>query len=185
MDRRRALVNLGILSGGLILLPSCEFSKEKASIALNNLKISASQESLLKEIIASIIPKGEIPGALELNVDEFVWIMVDDCLTRDNQEKFLKGLDSFNDAVTKQSGKSFNKFSEKERVQVLKSMEENNPIDENDTGDEFLKILKQLSVFGYMRSEYIMTEVMPYSLVPGKYGTCETIDPNKRINLNG
>lgn len=185
MDRRKALVNLGILSGGLLLLPSCEFSKEKATIALNNLEISADQERLLKEIIASMIPNGEIQGAIELNVDEFVWIMVDDCLPKDSQHEFLKGLGSFNDAVAEQSGKAFNKLPEKEQSTLLKYLEENNPAEENDKVGGFLRTLKQLTVFGYMQSEYIMTEVMPYSLVPGKYGTCETIDPEKRINVNG
>ncbi|UCE92898.1 MAG: gluconate 2-dehydrogenase subunit 3 family protein [Flavobacteriaceae bacterium] len=185
MDRRRALVNLGIISGGLVLLPSCEFSKEKATLALNNLKISASQENLLKDITASIIPNGEIPGALELKVDEFVWVMLDDCFSKEGQEEFLKGLNSFNDAVTKKSGNTFDKLTEKERLSILKSLEESTPVDENDKVGQFLKTLKQLSVFGYMQSEYIMTEVMPYSLVPGKYGTCETIDPEKRINVNG
>ncbi|MCA0933408.1 gluconate 2-dehydrogenase subunit 3 family protein [Lutimonas saemankumensis] len=185
MDRRRALMNLGIISGGLVLLPSCEFSKEKATIALNNLKISASQENLLKDITSSIIPNGEIPGALELKVDEFVWVMLDDCFSKEGQEEFLKGLNSFNDAVTTKSGSFFNKLTEKERSSIMQSLEESAPVDENDKVGPFLKTLKQLCIFGFMQSEFIMTEVMPYSLVPGKYGVCETIDPKKRINVNG
>lgn len=185
MDRRRALVNLGIISGGLVLFPSCEFSKEKATIALNNLEINASQENLLKEIIASIIPNGEIPGAIELKVDEFVWVMLDDCFSKEGQQDFLKGLNSFNDVVDKTRGKSFHKLLEEERSTVLKSIEEGDQFDEKDKVGEFLRTLKQLCIFGFMQSEFIMTEVMPYSLVPGKYGTCETIDPEKRINVNG
>ena len=111
--------------------------------------------------------------------------MVDDCFSKEGQEEFLKGLNSFKDAVTKKSGNTFEKLSEKERLSILKSLEESTPVNENDKVGQFLKTLKQLSVFGYMQSEYIMTEVMPYSLVPGKYGTCETIDPEKRINVNG
>ncbi len=29
-----------------------------------------------------------------------------------------------------------------------------------------------------------MTDIMPYSLVPGTYGACESIDNSKRINVN-
>ncbi len=68
MDRRKALVNLGILTGGMVLLPSCEFSKEKISFALNNLQVTESQESLLKDIVSFLIPEGDLPGAGSLNV---------------------------------------------------------------------------------------------------------------------
>ena len=173
MNRRKALINLGIISGGLVLLSSCEFSKEKVSLALNNLNINKSQESLLKEIIETMLPGGEIPGAIELKVDEFVWVMVDDCMEKKQQDDFLTGLNSFG------------QMSNKERKVIFKSLEEHNSEDQGSLDKRFIQTVKQLAVFGFMESEYIMTEVMPYSLVPGKYGTCETIDPTKRINING
>jgi len=51
--------------------------------------------------------------------------------------------------------------------------------------DNFIQTSKNFTSLGYMRSEYIMTEVMPYTLVPGTYGPCETVDNSKRINING
>ena len=40
MRRRVALKNLGLITGSILFLPSCNFSEEKAAIALNKLQIT-------------------------------------------------------------------------------------------------------------------------------------------------
>lgn len=188
MDRRKALMNLGILTGGIMLLPSCEFSKEKISFALNNLKVTENQQLLLQEIVESMIPEGTIPGAGSLKVDDFVWVMVDDCFDPLQQTSFLNGLDQFNEHIKEIYGKSFSALNTEQRMQsfhnILKERDDKSSVI-NDDVKYFLKEAKNLTILGYSNSEYIMTEVMPYSLVPTKYGTCETIDTSKRINVNG
>ncbi len=188
MNRRIALRNLGILTGGMVLLPSCDFSKEKASLILNKFEILPSEESLMKELISTIIPEGEIPGARSLEVDNFIWIMVDDCLRSEDQDLFLKGMKMFEPHVKKVSGKSFASLDQKQREELLEGVLENK-LEKSETDENALKlfvsITKNLTSYGYMQSEYIMTEVMPYTLVPGSYGSCETVDNSKRINVNG
>jgi hypothetical protein len=187
MDRRKALRNLGILTGGIVLLPSCDFSKEKVSLVLNKLKITTSQENLMKEMVATMLPDGEIPGAEKLMVDDFVWIMVDDCLETDAQESYLKGLLNFDKDIKKLAGKAFLSLVEEDRINALGLIEASKEnASENISKDliNFVEITKNFAILGYMQSEYIMTEIMPYSLVPGTYGTCESIDNSKRINVN-
>ena len=86
------------------------------------------------------------------------------------------------------TGKTFTSQNNEERVLSLKGINED-PTDGstkvNDDVKSFFNTTKGLTIFGYMRSEYIMTEVMPYTLIPGSYGPCETIDNAKRINVNG
>ena len=183
MDRRKALKNLGILTGGLVLIPSCDFTEEQVTLSLNKLKIKASEEELMKELVSSIIPEGDLPGAGSINVQDFVWVMVDDCLDRESQSKFLNGLKSFDKHIKKITGNSFNSLNQKEREDVLNSLI-NDPQEDTEDLKLFVSITKQFTSFGYMKSEYIMTEVMPYKLIPGTYGSCETIDNSKRINLN-
>ena len=48
----------------------------------------------------------------------------------------------------------------------------------------FIEVSKSFAILGFMKSEYMMTEVMPYSLVPGKPPVCRTIVPNEQININ-
>lgn len=185
MDRRNALRNLGILTGGMVLLPSCDFSQEKVSLALNKLRIKASEEALMKELVSCIIPEGNIPGAASLNVHDFIWVMVDDCLNDKDQSRFLKGLQSFESSVKKSTGKSFLSMSQVDRETTL-----NDILNATETSIEneikyFVSITKRLTAYGYMESEYIMKKVMPYTLIPGSYGPCETVDNTKRINVNG
>ena len=188
MDRRKALRNLGILTGGMVLLPSCEFSKEKISIALNNLQVTETQESLLKNLVSTLIPEGDLPGAGSLEVHDFVWVMVDDCMDKERQDAYIRGLNDFESYIKKTIGKTFASGSNEERVLALKGISEDATDDSakiNDDVKVFFNTTKELTIFGYMRSEYIMTEVMPYTLIPGSYGPCETVDNTKRINVNG
>ncbi len=192
MNRRKALKNLGILTGGMILLPSCDFSEEKVTLILNKLQITAKQEDLVKEIVTTIIPEGEIPGANSLEVHNFVWVMVDDCLPKEKQDSFMNGLKLFDNKVKEISGDFFIKLSENKRLTVLKDLLNAN-MDKDDRGKKsnmediqnFIKTTKYYTGWGFLQSKYVMTEIMPYPLVPGTYGTCETIETNKRINING
>ncbi len=188
MDRRNALRNLGIITGGVVLLPSCDFSEEKASLVLNKLSIMASEESMMKELVSCIIPEGTIPGAASLNVHNFVWIMVDDILKEEEQNRFLNGMKSFEPYVKKSSGQSFTKLNQQQREDVLTSILKLNIEAKNSSDNDlnfFVSQSKGLTSYGFMQSEYIMKEIMPYSLIPGTYGPCETIDNSKRINVNG
>ncbi len=188
MDRRKALKHLGILSGGMVMLSSCDFTKEKVSLTLNKLRITESQETLMKELAETILPQGNLPGALDLEVHDFIWIMVDDCLKNDIQQSYLEGMKNFNNKFKALTGQSFHRSKQQDRVKALQSIV-NREVSPSDQGNRdvlnFVEITKSFTILGYMKSEYIMTEVMPYSLVPGSYGTCETIDNDKRINVNG
>ncbi len=180
MLRRTALKKLGILTGGMILLPSCNISEEKASVVLKNIRISAEQEKVLKTMVSTLIPEGEIPGALSLKVDHFVWIMVDDTLTAGKQNIFIKGLDLFNRNVKEEFGKSFIKLSKEDKFKALAKKFKNG---KNSEIVYFINTTKYLTQKGYMQSKYIMTKIMPYSLVPGSYGLCEEINTKKGINI--
>ena len=174
MDRRKALKQLSLLSGGLILLPSCDFSKEEVTRAMNNLEVTQAQESLLSDLVAFMIPETEIPGGKSLELDKFVWVMVDDCLPGKQQDHFMKGLSKLGKVgfsnlksetlATGEDGGSSEQMSEELRY--------------------LIETTKSFAALGFMQSEYVMTEVMPYALVPGKPPACRTIDANDQININ-
>ncbi len=189
MDRRKALRNLGILTGGMVLLPSCEFSKEKISFALNNLQVTETQESLLKDIVSTLIPEGDLPGAGSLQVHDFVWVMVDDCMEKERQDSLHRGLNDFDSTSKKRQRKTFCSYRiMRNDYWHLTAYSEDPQMSHAKVNDDvklFFNTTKDLTIFGYMRSEYIMTEVMPYTLIPGSYGPCETVDNTKRINVNG
>lgn len=192
MNRRKALKNLSLITSGIFLLPSCNFSDEKVSIILNKLQITLGVEKLLQEIVATIIPEGDIKGARSLKVHNFVWIMIDDVLTEKKQKSLMNGLIIFDHKVKDLKGSSFIDLFEKDKFIILNDLlngdiKDNEPEKKRDLKDmkSFIKAAKYYATWGYMQSEYIMTEIMPYQLVPGTYGPCEKIETNKRVNING
>jgi hypothetical protein len=184
MNRRTILKNLSLITGGAVFLPSCNFLEEKATIALKNLDITAKQEELVAEMVGVIVPRSDIPGAKELKVQNFLWIMVDDMLNASDQETFINGLDSFDKYSRDVGGRAFHKLDRDKQEQLIKHILTESSADSNDI-NFFVRYVQEVTVYGYLHTKYIMTEVMPYTLVPGSFEACKTIDHSTRINIYG
>jgi len=95
LNRRQALKRLAIITAGVSLIPSCMQDKNKASILLKNLQVGGDQEQLLAELAETIIPATDTPGAKDISAHLFVLKMMDDCYTKEDQQKFMRGLEQF------------------------------------------------------------------------------------------
>jgi hypothetical protein len=167
MERRFAIKQILIMAGGLALLPSCLRDSGKASILLKNMDVDLDQEMFLAEVVETIIPKTTTPGAKELKLHLFVLKMLDDCYEKEEQELFLKGLSQLQDRSEQQHQRSFMKLAAAERQQVLLDMEnEKAPSAE---AKAFYSILKRRTIEGYLNSQYVMTNLLKWELVPGRY----------------
>lgn len=180
MKRRAALKSLALLSGGIALLPSCSPNPEKVSHALHNLEITGEQESLLAEIVESIIPSTESPGAGKLEVDKFVLTMVDDCMEQEQQNIFTNGLKRFDLLCKRINNTKFTKMTAGEREGYLRQIQNaaEDPTDPNDDLKHvkpFVEQIRTLTIEGYLTSQYVMTEVFPYELVPGRFIGCKKL----------
>ncbi|SDC94111.1 Gluconate 2-dehydrogenase subunit 3 [Algoriphagus faecimaris] len=186
MNRRHALRHIALISGGLALIPSCDFSSDDILAAYEKLKVTTSEKDLLGVVSDTIIPSGEIRGALEIAVPDFILVMVNDCMEESTQARFMNGLRGFPGFA----GKSFSKLSSKEREEkVLEGLRlegENAPEDQQlKDVNFFLATTKRLTIQGYMASEYIQTEVIPYSLIPGAYQGKVLIADIQKPRING
>lgn len=167
MQRRTVLKNLFFVAGGALVLPACLTNKEETSIPLRRLKIDGSQEKLLAEISETIIPATATPGAKDTYAHVFALKVVDDCMEKDVQEKFVKGLDEVNAMAKKRFNKSFINSSPAQRQSIISDLETKKVTGENI--DAFYTNIKSLTVQGFLQSKYVMTSVHPYELVPGRY----------------
>lgn len=184
MNRRVALRHLALISGGLALVPSCDFSSDDILSAYNKLKVTVSQKALLGEISNTIIPAGEIKGALDLEVPDFILVMVNDCMTAEQQLQFTAGLAAFPEYVKSETGSSFSKLSNKGKEEIILSGTQLEG-EENKALSFFLNTSKRFTIQGYMASEYIQTEVIPYSLIPGEYNGAVLISDLQKVHING
>lgn len=170
INRRKLLKQFVFMGAGMALIPSCLSDKSKSSILLKKINISGDDEQMLAELCESIIPKTTTPGAKDISAHLFVLKMVDDCTSKEDQDKFISGLTAFNDFSKTSSGKHFLDCNTAERKKVLKEL----IVIKDDTSGPaaFFKTVKRYTIQAYTSSEFFLTRVQVYELIPGRYHGC-------------
>ena len=166
MNRRLVLKQLAVATAAAWFLPSCVTDTKKLSIALNNLKISSEDEELMASLADTIIPETDTPGAKTVEAHLFALMMVDDCMSKTDQEKYLQGMRNFNSAIEQIAGNSFESLSPEERLQALIKLEDGGDSLSDDIKTFYFRS-KGYIIQGYTQSQHFLTEVQPYVLVPG------------------
>jgi len=180
MNRRTAIRNLALVLGSAAILPACT---EHSPVAhFKHFDVNIDQQSLVAGIAETIIPKTTSPGATDLNLDKFIWLMVDDCSKKADQQSFLKGLREFNDLTKKMYSKSFADCSKAEKTAILKSFDKNKTYSKDLLG--FYNTVHGLTVYGYTESQYFMTKEIVYELIPGRYNAHFPVK-NLKASKNG
>jgi hypothetical protein len=173
MDRRAAIRCSLAVTASILLVPSCLQVKRKPSIVLKNMAISADQESLLADLGETIIPKTSSPGAKDISSHLFALVMVDDCYEPDAQKKFLTGMAEFQSIAITKFGSSFTKCTQTQKEDLLKSMENKTGISEEALS--FYNSMKRLTIQSFTTSQYFLTKIHVYELVPGRFHGCVPI----------
>lgn len=169
-SRRDTLKQLAFISIGMAIIPSCLSDRSKSSMLLKNLSISPANEAMLAELCEIIIPKTNTPGAKDISAHLFVLKMVDDCSPKDQQEVFIKGMEEFKKICKETTGKSLVDCNAEERQKItdllLAMKTEDVPL------VQFLGMVKGRTIQAYTSSEFYLTKVQVYELVPGRYHGC-------------
>lgn len=165
INRRSAIKQFIILSAGIALLPSCKSNKRVSGY--NNIIIDEDQQAMLAEVAETIVPATDTPGAKDLSAHLFALQMMNDCYKAEDRERFVKGMQQFDDNVQKQYNKSFVACTPGERQAIVAAAETKK--DAKDDAQYFYHTLKHLTVQAYTSSKYYLTNVQVYKLVPGKY----------------
>ncbi len=171
MQRRVALKNMAA-AVGLMSLPAWASGWNKTTVAAASTALSPSQEALLAEIVETIIPATDTPGAKELGIHQFVQKMVADCFEKKVQEGFIRGLSQVEETAKKNGGSSFAALDKTGRTELLKGLEAG-----GGEGKEFYDLVKGLTIRGYLTSEYVMTNLTHYEMMPGRYHGCVPVPP--------
>lgn len=175
MNRRTAFKQLAIASAAAWILPSCVSDPKKVTLALNRLQISHDEEMLLANIADVMIPQTDTPGALAVQAHHFALVMVDDCMTGEEQDKFRKGMRGFQSVLKSLTGKEFSEASSAERLRMLTVFEAQRGEVDKEVGF-FYNRTRALIIQGYQSSQHFLTEVKPYQLVPGpNYKGCAPV----------
>lgn len=170
MQRRQAIKSLLIVTGGVIVIPSCLQERTESSIPLNHLKIDAGEEKLLAELAETIIPATDTPGAKDTYAHVFTLKMIDDCFDKADQDIFTKGLKEIDRLAKDRFHTNFLKSTPAQREQLVAELEKSAAANnDKDEVARFYKMVKGLVIQGYMGSKYVLGQVQKLELVPGRY----------------
>ena len=167
---RRTMLKLGLLtSAGMGLLPAC-LQESRPAASWVHLDISRRQQEVLTELAEELLPHTVAPGAKDLSLVRFVLRMIDDCATPQEQAAFTDGLSAFERETEKRTGSTFLSLSREARQGWLTTLEQ---VSDNGKGyATFYQTFKDLLIKGYTTSEYYLTRVQVYELMPARYHGC-------------
>jgi hypothetical protein len=111
MDRREALKRTAWIMGGVVSAPAImgilKGCTAKPVVDWKPVFLTSDQAVLVSEVAEIIIPKTDTPGAKEANVPYFIDQMLKDVYSTEDQDRFTKGLQEFDDAAKKEYGDPF------------------------------------------------------------------------------
>lgn len=167
MNRRNLLKVLGLSAVGVATVPLWMDAWTTDDLPPDTSELNEDQKLELTSMVDTYIPSGDVPGAKELEVDKFVLAMVNGCFQKETQKEFLAGFDELEKTTNEKYGKSFTALSADQRVDCLSDLElvEKDP---NKTIN-FIPFVKQLTITGYMSSQYILENHLGYEFIPGRF----------------
>jgi len=185
---RRQLLKQTILLGGVALsaptlmsaLTACTATKKNTPQVL-----STQQASTLAEVVDTILPRTETPGAKDLEVDKFIERVIAQLRSGSDQASIRQAIDDFNARSRERFGKNYVDLGQVQRHQMLEQEERDagtyNPTIWGATVGKqepvgFYRELKSLAIWGYYTSEYIGKNVLNYDLIPGEQKGCIPVE---------
>jgi hypothetical protein len=189
MSRRKALRKILYITGGVYLLSACDSNSDDIILSYENLNANETHKQLLASIVEVIIPAGKLKGAYDVGVHNFILLMVNDCFNEEDQGQFMLGLNEFKSYSKFHTGKVYEKLTRRQKEVLIQDGIDNIVKNKSNSPQEkavqyFLKQCKQLTIQGFMNSEFIQHKVLSLSLIPGSYNGAVLISdtPKKRIN---
>jgi hypothetical protein len=138
----------------------------------------------LDEVAETILPETRTPGAKAAAVGAFMALMVTDTYDPEEQQVFLDGMRTLEEASAVMHGQSFISTTADERLQLLEKLDvEQKEFMDNrgeDTSVHYFRMMKELTLLGYFTSEIGCTQAMRYIESPGRYDPCVPYTPGEK-----
>lgn len=167
MKRRSAVKHLTLALAGLVSLPAWAESWSPATLGPLT-GFQASDQELLAEIVETIIPQTDTPGAKALQVHQFALRMIQDCYGEAARASLTQGLAAVNQVAQGAFHQNFMACDAGQRTAVLTHLQQS-----DDQGEkQFVNLIKGLTIRGYLNSEFVQMNLSGYNMAPGFYHGC-------------
>jgi len=146
------------------------------------------KREILAEIVETIIPATDTPGAKEALVHDYIINVISNCYPARQQNKFYNGIESVENYALDIYNLSFIKCDKQQRNAVLKHFADHdgysiqilNKINNKIFGKPFYSALRSITVEGYCLSRIGATQGLAYDYIPGTYQSCTALTPNQK-----
>jgi gluconate 2-dehydrogenase gamma chain len=180
MDRREAIRRTALLMGGVISAPAIAAilngCKADPKVDWKPSFFTDQQAVLVSQVAEIIIPKTDTPGAKDVGVPAFIDLVLKDCYSKEDQDRFLSGLTEFDQRADSDFGDSFIDMSAEQQQALVKKVHDAALEIELTTDPApkrpFILMMKELTMLGFFTSQVGATQVLQYDPVPGAYKGC-------------
>jgi hypothetical protein len=183
LNRRELLQRVAYLMGGAIsapavlgLLNGCT-AKQEAS--WQPVFLSKEQGALVSEVAEIMIPRTDTPGAKDAGVPAFIDTMLKEVYTQEDRERYVAGLQAFDDTARTAYSKQFVELSKVQQTELVRKVHDEAVAVElaydpppTTLRRPFILMTKELSLLGFFTSKPGATQVLQYVAVPGSYQAC-------------
>ncbi len=167
IKRRKALASIVTGIGGMISMPTWAQGWNVKSLGKIHI-FNVEDDLLLQAIVDTILPATDTPGAKDVGVHVLIQKLVQDCQPKSVQDSLSMGLMTTNAVAIGKYGKSFIDLNPEEKKYVLTSMSAS----EYHEQKIFFNSIKRMTIDGYMKSEYALTNIIKWEMAPNRYLGC-------------
>ena len=177
MDRRKALRSIGTGIGAIAVTPTVVslFQSCQSVATYTPVFISENDFKIVSNLMEMIIPKTDIPGAVELKLPEFVDAYIDAVWDEEEKTDFTETWEVFISSSIKAAGKeNENDLSAADwDAQLAKYLKPGNDLPADEIlASQFVNQLRSLTVNAFKTNEFIGEEVLAYAPIPGEQKGC-------------
>ena len=177
MDRRKALRSIGTGIGAIAVTPTVVslFQSCQSVATYTPVFISENDFKIVSNLMEIIIPKTDIPGAIELKLPEFVDAYIDAVWDEKRKTDFKEAWTAFISSSNKAAGKeNANDLSTTDwDAQLAKYLKPGNDVPADETlASQFANQLRSITVNAFKTNEFIGEEVLAYAPIPGEQKGC-------------
>lgn len=195
MNRRDLIKNISLTFGYAIAAPTVLSALESCSKkdkTWEALFLSDTEKNYVSHLVDIILPVTDIPGGLDIQLPQFVDMMLNDMLSAEEKETFAEGSNLFATSFKVKFDKDITEAGKEEINQLFKGFFDItaekkskvlrrqamgiSQVDPSEKEDflryNFLIQVRSLSLFGYFTSEKIGKEVLNFDPIPGAYDPC-------------
>ena len=176
MNRREALQRVALLLGGAISTPVLQavLSGCRPSAQYTPRTLKPTQFDVVTSIADSIIPATETPGAKGVGVPEFIDLILTDCYSPKDRDRFLTGLAAFEEQFQQKLGKTFLQANPKEQTEILNEFDREAVAARRSGASElpFFGMMKELTLIGYYTSAVGANDELQFQPATNRFDGC-------------